>query len=79
MPSVIANLTALDYLSLSGKNFEGLFSFTLLTNFSQLQIFQLSTKNSTLPVETVTFPRPPAFQLKVKFFDLRGVGVLFPH
>ncbi|KAK2639632.1 hypothetical protein Ddye_027427 [Dipteronia dyeriana] len=58
-------LTSLEYLSLRDNNFEGLFSFGSLANLSKLEIFQLSTKDSTLQVlETENFLRPPS-QLKV--------------
>ncbi|KAL5767323.1 hypothetical protein ACOSQ2_014106 [Xanthoceras sorbifolium] len=59
--SVIQNLmTPLEYLSLEDNNFEGLFSFSSLANLSKLEIFRLSTKNSTLQVkETENFLQPP--------------------
>ncbi|KAL5789333.1 hypothetical protein ACOSQ2_004221 [Xanthoceras sorbifolium] len=53
-------MTPLEYLSLEDNNFEGLFSFSSLANLSKLEIFRLSTKNSTLQVkETENFLQPP--------------------
>ncbi|KAK1571845.1 hypothetical protein Q3G72_023991 [Acer saccharum] len=68
LPSFIANLmTSLEYLSLGENNFEGLFSFSSLANLSKLEIFHLSTENSTLQVlETEEFLQPPN-QLKVLY------------
>ncbi|KAK0593454.1 hypothetical protein LWI29_036953 [Acer saccharum] len=68
LPSFIGNLmTSLRYLSLGENNFEGLFSFSSLANLSKLEIFHLSTENSTLQVlETEEFFQPPN-QLKVLY------------
>ncbi|KAL5799310.1 hypothetical protein ACOSQ4_032194 [Xanthoceras sorbifolium] len=61
--------TSLEYLSLEDNNFEGLFSFTSLANLSKLEIFGISTRNSTLQVlETVNFLQPPN-QLKVLYLS----------
>ncbi|TXG48875.1 hypothetical protein EZV62_024750 [Acer yangbiense] len=58
-------MTSLVYLSLRDNNFGGLFSFGSLANLSKLEIFQLSTKDSTLQVlETENFLQPPKIQLK---------------
>ncbi|KAL5769597.1 hypothetical protein ACOSP7_013751 [Xanthoceras sorbifolium] len=67
---VIQNLmTPLEYLSLEDNNFEGLFSFTSLANLSKLEIFGISTRNSTLQVlETENFLQPPN-QLKVLYLS----------
>ncbi|KAK0600793.1 hypothetical protein LWI29_018414 [Acer saccharum] len=69
-------LTSLEYLSLRDNNFEGLFSFGSLANLSKLEIFQLSTKDSTLQVlETENFLQPPS-QLKVLYLtkcNLHGI------
>ncbi|KAL5769600.1 hypothetical protein ACOSP7_013754 [Xanthoceras sorbifolium] len=68
--SDIQNLmTPLEYLSLEDNNFEGLFSFTSLANLSKLEIFGISTRNSTLQVlETENFLQPPN-QLKVLYLS----------
>ncbi|KAL5767156.1 hypothetical protein ACOSQ2_013939 [Xanthoceras sorbifolium] len=68
--SDIQNLvTPLEYLSLEDNNFEGLFSFTSLANLSKLEIFRISTRNSTLQVlETENFLQPPN-QLKVLYLS----------
>ncbi|KAL5799234.1 hypothetical protein ACOSQ4_032118 [Xanthoceras sorbifolium] len=68
--SDIQNLmTPLEYLSLEDNNFEGLFSFSSLANLSKLEIFPLSTKNSTLQVlEIENFLQPPN-QLKVLYLS----------
>ncbi|KAL5769752.1 hypothetical protein ACOSP7_013906 [Xanthoceras sorbifolium] len=62
-------MTPLEYLSLEDNNFEGLFSFTSLANLSKLEIFGISTRNSTLQVlETENFLQPPN-QLKVLYLS----------
>ncbi|KAL5856591.1 hypothetical protein ACOSQ3_004049 [Xanthoceras sorbifolium] len=62
-------MTPLEYLSLEDNNFEGQFSFSSLANFSKLEIFGISTKNSTLHVlETENFHQSQN-QLKVLYLS----------
>ncbi|KAI9156424.1 hypothetical protein LWI28_006289 [Acer negundo] len=69
-------LTSLKYLSLGDNIFEGLFSFGSLANLSKLEIFQLSTKYSTLQVlETENFLRPPN-QLKFLYLSNCNLHVI---
>ncbi|KAK1561088.1 hypothetical protein Q3G72_034301 [Acer saccharum] len=69
-------MQSLEYLSLQNNNFEGLFFFGSLSNLSKLEIFRLSTEDSTLQVqETENFPLPPS-QLKVLYLrkcNLHGI------
>ncbi|KAI9156831.1 hypothetical protein LWI28_012838 [Acer negundo] len=77
LPSVIANLMMRpEYLSLWKNNFEGLFSFSSLANLLKLEIFHLSTENSTLQVlETEEFLQPPN-QLKVLYLRKCNLHVI---
>ncbi|KAK9232348.1 hypothetical protein WN943_022594 [Citrus x changshan-huyou] len=64
LPSVIANLTSLEYFAMPDNKFKGrLFSFCSLANFSKLEVFQLSMETDLLQVETENCL--PTFQLKV--------------
>ncbi|KAK1572211.1 hypothetical protein Q3G72_029165 [Acer saccharum] len=61
-------MQSLEYLSLQDNNFGGLFSFGSLANLSKLEIFLLSTEDSTLQVlETENFLQPPN---QLKFLSL---------
>ncbi|KAK1570729.1 hypothetical protein Q3G72_006296 [Acer saccharum] len=70
-------MQSIEYLSLQYNNFEGLFSFGSLANLSKLEIFKLSTEDSTLQVlETEIFLRPPKSQLKFLYLsecNLHGI------
>ncbi|KAK1571336.1 hypothetical protein Q3G72_015299 [Acer saccharum] len=69
-------MQSLEYLSLQDNNFEGLFSFSSLVNLSKLEIFELSTKNSTLQVlETENFLLPPN-QLKFLYLSKCNLHVI---
>jgi len=66
IPSFITSLKSLEYLSLFDNNFDGLFSFSSLTNHSKLEVFLLSSMTNNLYVETEESPSwHPTFQLKV--------------
>ncbi|KAK0592268.1 hypothetical protein LWI29_016109 [Acer saccharum] len=69
-------MQSIEYLSLRDNNFEGLFSFDSLANLSKLEIFRLSTKDSTLQVlETEKSPQPPS-QLKVLYLRKCNLHVI---
>ncbi|XP_020535229.1 receptor-like protein 9a isoform X2 [Jatropha curcas] len=63
--SVVSEIKSLKYLFLSGNKFEGSFSFSALANHSKLEIFQLSSGNELLELETETHGWLPKFQLKI--------------
>ncbi|XP_058009466.1 receptor-like protein 1 [Hevea brasiliensis] len=65
MESIVSKLTSIKCLFLSGNNFEGSFSFSALANHSKLEIFQLSSNNGKLEVETENPTWFPTFQLKI--------------
>ncbi|KAL5800706.1 hypothetical protein ACOSQ3_032338 [Xanthoceras sorbifolium] len=78
---VIQNLaTSLEYLSLRDNNFEGLFSFSYLANLSKLEIFGLSTRNSTLQVlETENQPPNQLKALYLRNCNLRAIPSFVMH
>ncbi|KAK9229505.1 hypothetical protein WN944_022468 [Citrus x changshan-huyou] len=64
LPSVIVNLTSLEYLDLSNSYFEGTFPISSLANHSKLKVLLLSSRNNNmLQLKTENFH--PTFQLKV--------------
>ena len=61
----IASLASLEYLSLDGNKFEGLFSLNILANHSKLKVLQLGEMNSeTFQVQTENPPWIASFQLE---------------
>ena len=59
-------MTSLEYIDLSYKFFEGLFSFSLFSNLSKIKVIQLlSDNNNKLDIETENPNWDPLFQLQV--------------
>ena len=64
--SIFSNLKSLEYISLSYNHFEGSFYFGSLFNHSRLVVFDLSSNNKYLKVETENPTWSfPLFQLKL--------------
>ncbi|KAG7586988.1 Leucine-rich repeat [Arabidopsis thaliana x Arabidopsis arenosa] len=77
LPSALANLESLEYLSLFDYNFEGHFSLGWLANLSKLTVFKLSSKANSLQVESESSWKPK-FQLS--FIVLRSCNLeKVPH
>ncbi|XP_020890605.1 LRR receptor-like serine/threonine-protein kinase GSO2 [Arabidopsis lyrata subsp. lyrata] len=77
LPSALANLESLEYLSLFDNNFEGHFSLGWLANLSKLTVFKLSSKANSLQVESESSWKPK-FQLS--FIVLRSCNMeKVPH
>ncbi|XP_018444408.1 receptor-like protein 15 [Raphanus sativus] len=64
VPSSLGNLGSLKHLSLLDNNFEGLFSFGLLANLSELRIFKIGSKSKSFQVDSKSYWKPN-FQLSV--------------
>ncbi|WZZ06895.1 hypothetical protein YC2023_092816 [Brassica napus] len=64
VPSSLGNLGSLKHLSLLDNNFEGLFSFGLLANLSELRVFKIGSKSKSFQVDSISYWKPN-FQLSV--------------
>ncbi|CAF2199764.1 unnamed protein product [Brassica napus] len=53
VPSSLGNLGSLKHLSLLDNNFEGLFSFGLLANLSELRVFKIGSKSKSFQVDSI--------------------------
>ncbi|RDX60778.1 Leucine-rich repeat receptor-like serine/threonine-protein kinase, partial [Mucuna pruriens] len=72
----IAHLASIEDLSISYNNFEGLFSFNILGNFSKLKSLQIGYMNSkTFQVETENPPWVASFQLEQLSTSYCGVNL----
>ncbi|KAL0800993.1 hypothetical protein Bca101_056169 [Brassica carinata] len=77
LPSEIHNLESLEYFLLSDNGFEGVFSFGLLSNLSELKVFKLDSQSNSLQVVSDTSWKPK-FQLNV--IELRSCNLeKVPH
>ncbi|KAG2322156.1 hypothetical protein Bca52824_015369 [Brassica carinata] len=72
LPSEIHNLESLEYFLLSDNGFEGVFSFGLLSNLSELKVFKLDSQSNSLQVVSDTSWKPK-FQLNV--IELRSCNL----
>uniref|UniRef100_A0A2N9I121 Leucine-rich repeat-containing N-terminal plant-type domain-containing protein n=1 Tax=Fagus sylvatica TaxID=28930 RepID=A0A2N9I121_FAGSY len=80
VPSCIANLTSLEYLSLSDNDFLNPIRFSLFSNLSNLKV--LLTDNNAIDFEPNTHSSIPTFQLKVlSLFNgsFNGLNRTFPR
>ncbi|KAJ0586669.1 putative leucine-rich repeat domain superfamily [Helianthus annuus] len=66
LPSLIANLTSLEYIDVSHNKFEGSFSFSSFSNHTKLEVVELTSDNDNFMVETEEpIGWTPMFQLVV--------------
>lgn len=76
-PSLISNLTSLEYIDVGHNKFKGSFSFSLLYNHTNLKNFQFESGNDKFEVETEeSISCIPMFQLK--FFVLSNCNINRP-
>ncbi|KAJ0579482.1 putative non-specific serine/threonine protein kinase [Helianthus annuus] len=83
LPSLIANLTSLEYIDVSHNKFEGSFSFSSFSNHTKLEVVELTSDNDNFMVETEEpIGWTPMFQLVVLVLSNcnvnRGKGSVLP-